>query len=105
MKIDVIPRETRLAGVKRAQVDRRQTGLPVVGVQDVERFARLQGVLERGPAEKRKAPGVVGIIAAGAVERLAVVELRAIDEHRLDVLGQRLLDEARVGDRRRHAGT
>ena len=62
-------------------------------------LAGLKGVLERGPAEKREAPRVVWVVAAGAVERLAVVQLGTVDEHRPDVLGQRLLDKARVGDR------
>ena len=92
-----MPRRLRLAGVQRAQIDRCEPGLPVVGVQDVERFAGLDGVLERRPAQKGKTPRVVGIVAAGAVQRLAVVELGTVDEHRLDVLGQRLLDDARVG--------
>ena len=55
------PAQARLVGVERAQVDRRQTGLPVVGVKDVERSPRTGGRTRARPCrETRNGAGCPG---------------------------------------------
>ena len=57
--------------------------LPVVRVHDDGRTPRRAGKLERGADQQREPPRVVGIVGVvGAVQRLAIEQVRAVDEHR-----------------------
>ena len=83
VKTEAIAPKLRVGRVAGPQVDRRKTGLPVMAVQNVERlvFWRLSDVFQRGPAEESEPPRVIRIVAPRAVNRVAVVEFGAIDEH------------------------
>jgi hypothetical protein len=90
-----------------AQVDRDQPGLPVVGVEEVGRGAeRERRRRDRGAAQEGEAERVVGVVAQrAAVDAVAIVERRAVEEEVRDALvgGRGQPDQARgqIGRRQR----
>ena len=75
--------ERRVAREVLAQIRRRQPGLPVVGVHDVDRRRLPRRPLERGDDQEGEAQRVVGEVdAAAVVEPGTMVERRALDQHR-----------------------
>ncbi len=86
------PAQQGVVAIERAQVDRDQPGLPVVGVDDLRgpadaRARALQRgeALQRAPVEEDEALAVVPVVAVGgAVEAVAivvVVVLEQVDRH------------------------
>jgi hypothetical protein len=75
------PVERRVVPVEGLQVHGHEPRLPVVGVEDARPLAPAPEVLERGAREEGEAQPVVGVVA---VDRVAVVERRVLDEYDVD---------------------
>src|SRR5689334_1916715 len=83
--------------VDRAQVDRDETRLPVVRVDDGRCRDPSAGEFERGAGEERKSSGVVDVIvAADAVERVSIEEVGTVDEQCARAVRERGLVESRL---------
>ena len=70
-----------IAPVEGLQVDGDETGLPVVGMEDVRPLPAAAEVLQGRAREEREAQAVVGVVP---VDRGPVVEGRVLDEDDLD---------------------
>ena len=74
--------ERRMITVRRCQVYRRQSSLPVVEVHDFQCLTRPDDPFERCARQEGEAHGVVRIVFIDtAIQELTIVEFRAIDEH------------------------
>ena len=63
------------------QIGRHQAGLPVVGVQHVDRQVQQADGLQHGPAEKDEPLAIVDVVlAVDAVELVAIEVLVLLDE-------------------------
>ncbi len=81
-----IPCERGVFVVKSAQENGNQRGLPVVAMEDI-RHAENFGGFQNGAAVECEALGIVMVIAErSAVESVAIVERRIIDEVELDAV-------------------
>ena len=78
--------ECRVLVVQGAQENGNQSGLPVVAMEDI-RHAEDFGGFQNSAAIEGEALGIVMIIAErGAVESVAIIERRIIDEVKLDAV-------------------
>ena len=88
--------------IARVEIDRHQAGLPVVRVHDSRPPAGRarsapRGVLEGRAGEHGEPAGIVGILrVVWTVQRVALVEFRALDEQRPRAVGHRGIEEPDV---------
>src|SRR5580698_10517980 len=85
--------EHRIEVVDRAEKNREYSGGPSVDVKSIGHTQDL-GTVEHRTAKQPKPFRVVGMIAGGRlIEKLAVEELRAIDEINLHSVGSASIDD------------